>query len=714
MRTSAFWRNWVVSIGVLGGGCSLVASGGCGGASAVIGLNADGGTDAEPVEGGDATPSVDAPGESAIAPSEGDAGDAAPDATTDATTGTGGDASDATTGTGGDASDATTGTGGDASDGGSSPGHDASDGATGTGGDASDGATGTGGDAGASCGANNTACSNGGPSELCKANVCSACTDPTDDSNCATAYAGAFLCLGGVCAPGNCRVNADCATNANGPLCGVTTPNQCGKCTADSQCAGNAAGTVCNTTSGTCVAGTCTASDAGAPAACPVNASEICCGTSCATSVGAHPCCSDDPGSTAYCTAQLGMSATCVGNACTACPAVTNGQYTVASGGSDTTGTGAGGTPGCAFASITRAIEVIGPNPALASTITVAGPLTVGAGETFPITLPTRVTVTTSSGAVTVDVPSGKSGFELSAPNSGITGGASAPLTISGQTQIATYGILVTTGSAASTQISNLTVTSFLRDGILVENAGVLTIGAGVTSTLHGLATARRAGLHVTGAGSAIITVPSGMTPTHFDGNTDHGIFVDSNGSITLTGSVTSPTTGVGTITTSGNYAAGVWVQQIAGGPQNLIDGLESFGATNGNGLHFFAGSNIRVRNSASLGNANNGVLVSTQGNGSDDITKIDLGTAADAGAGLGNNVFQEPLAMAGHNVGSGICLNAKANTGTLSAEGNTFSAANCATAAAALTATAGRCANNTDLGIIGAGNDVDVSLCTH
>jgi hypothetical protein len=238
-----------------------------------------------------------------------------------------------------------------------------------------------------------------------------------------------------------------------------------------------------------------------------------------------------------------------------------------------------------------------------------------------------------------------------------------------------------------------------------------------VVSTLNGTAGARRAGLHVTETGSAVIDVPSGSTPTQFDANTNHGIFVDTDASITLTGVITSITAGTGTVTTNGNFAAGIWVQQRPGTPPaNLITGLISFGNTNGNGLRFFGGSNVRVRDSAALGNADNGLLVSSNLGtiGGDDISKIDLGTAADAGAGYGSNTFQEALGAAGHNAGDGICLDVRANTGTLHAEGNTFGSADCATTATALTVEEGACGNGSDLGIVGAGNDIDVSLCTH
>ncbi|HZU81290.1 MAG TPA: hypothetical protein VE987_00155, partial [Polyangiaceae bacterium] len=347
------------------------------------------------------------------------------------------------------------------------------------------------------------------------------------------------------------------------------------------------------------------------------------------------------------------------------------------------------------------------------------GPSTVGAGETFPILIPANVTVTTADGAVTVAVPAKTSGFTLQAPASGVVGGSGAPLTIDGQSHAATFGIVATTGATAATTIGGVTVQNFLDAGILVERTAVLTIGPGVTSTGNGTTAARSDGLHVTGNANAVIMVAANQTPTHFDGNTDHGILVDTAGFITLTGSSTAAS-----VTTNGNFAAGVWIAQTPGAPpQNVIDGLVSRGATNGNGLRFIAGSSVKLRNTISTGNQGSGVLVSSSA-ASSDISKIDLGDAAgDASAAdYGHNTLQAPLGS-GNNGNAGICLNVRANSGVLAAAGNNFASAACATAAGTVTINKNGCGNGActggtcDLGIAagnGAGNDIDVSLCTH
>jgi len=575
-------------------------------------------------------------------------------------------------------------------------------------------------------GGDNSSCDNGGSKGLCKTNVCSPCTDTTDDTNCTAAYGTASLCLAGTCTPSDCRTNNDCTNNANGGFCGISTPNFCGKCTSDQQCAGNTTNKICNTTSGQCDPGLCSADagiNPGSPAACPVNPADICCGVTCQAGAGPFACCPGLLGDT-YCTGKLdGGSATCTNNACTLCAGVTNYHFTVdPNNGSDQTGTGASQT-GCAFKTITRALQVMGNSPpAVANpTITVLGASTVGPGESYPILVPANVTITTSTGAVTVNVPAGKAGFSLLAASSTITGGTGAALTIEGTPQgtaisaanSGTFGIVTGTGSASTTLVSNLTVKDFLNDGILVNDTGILSIGAGVTSTLNGsAATGRRAGLHVTGTGQAIINVPSG-TPTHFDANSNHGILVDASGSITLTGSVTTigpPATG--TVTTNGNFAAGLWIQQRAGAPQNVINGLVSFASTNGNGMRFVTPSNVKLRNSVATGNFANGVLVSGVGAPPDDISKIDLGLASNP-PDYGNNTLQA-VQGSGNNGATGLCLQVRANAGTLNAAGNTFGTNNCANTAAALTISKGSCPAGFDLGLFGANNNIDTTKCTH
>jgi hypothetical protein len=398
-----------------------------------------------------------------------------------------------------------------------------------------------------------------------------------------------------------------------------------------------------------------------------------------------------------------------------------------------------GASPSCALKTITRALQLIGTTGLATQVVVVGGTgVTVGAGETFPIAIPANVTLTSSTGPVTVQVPNGKSGFEIAKSPAGLTSGANAPITItttvtpnSGTTLPTggTYGILVAAGSTAASTITNVTVSGMLGDGIHV-NGGVVTIGQGVVSTNNGIQPTTRAGyqspgLHVTGTGEAIINVPSGDTPTQFNANTAHGILVDQTGYIDLTGAVTNGAMGTGTIQTNGNLPAGVWIQQTPGAniPRNIITGLVSYQNTGGNGMRIVAGSSVTVRSSAFLANAADGVIVSTYGTGAtavNDMSKIDLGDAT----GNGDNTFQAPLG-AGNNGNAGLCIAVAANAGVLSAVGNQFSAANCATTAATLTLNASGCGNSAarcaggvcDLGYASAadstGNSFNVAMCT-
>src|SRR5437660_360294 len=147
MRKNA-WRNWMVVVGGAGVACGVGA--GCGGDDSVQINTPDG--------GGDVT-------------SGSDAGD-----------------NDGTTGNdGGSQIDSGNDTGTKADTG--------NDTGTSNDGSANDGNAGDGGDAAVACSPANSACSGGGVTAgLCKSSVCTACTDPTDDSLCSAAYAdgGAF------------------------------------------------------------------------------------------------------------------------------------------------------------------------------------------------------------------------------------------------------------------------------------------------------------------------------------------------------------------------------------------------------------------------------------------------------------------------------------------------------------------------------------------
>jgi filamentous hemagglutinin len=451
---------------------------------------------------------------------------------------------------------------------------------------------------------------------------------------------------------------------------------------------------------------------------------------------GATPCC---PGSAtsgtsgnSVCQTALGSNATCdvTTFTCTTCEAVAlmNPVYTVdpVSGNDGATGSAlaAGGTASeaCALKTIGRALQLIAVvGTAQPTKIVVVGSAAgvTDTSETFPLTIPSNTTLTTSTGAVTIVVGSAQNGFVLSGASSTISSGTGAALTISGTPTggMATglNGIQVSGNAvAASTKISDLTVSGMVQAGILVGGGpggaagGSVTIGKGVVLENN------TDGLHVTGTGAANITVEAGSTPSFFDSNSQHGILVDTNGAITLAGVPTAntltTTSPAGTIMTQGNGAAGIWIEQTPGATEvNTINGVVSYANAGGaNGMRIVAGSNVTVLNSWFLKNGGNGVIISAGSGGTaaqnDSIANINLGTAN--GAAFANNVFQQPQ-TGNANGSSGICLaipTGHTAFGTisavapqaLSAAGNQFSLLNCATGTGALQLNPASCDNGT------------------
>jgi hypothetical protein len=400
---------------------------------------------------------------------------------------------------------------------------------------------------------------------------------------------------------------------------------------------------------------------------CPVNPADVCCSNACIPG----DCCDD-----AFCKTKLvAPTAICSGYRCTTCAAVTGTDYFVDPiNGNDATGTGSqtlgdgGPSAGCAFKTLTRALEVIPGLPAPGSRIIVLGPSTVGSSERFPIALRSNLVLTTQGGAVTIDVPSQRIGFYLIGLRSGIQGGAGAPLTIRGQGPTDGTGVRAT-GTDDSTLLENLSIRGF-HTGIEVTRR--LTIGQGVSSSSNsiGLAVA-------TSVAHATINVPAGKTTTSFSANATDGIYVAAGAAIALTG-VPGATVGTGTVVTNGNQM-GLEIVQLstAPPPPSVIDGLVSF-ENGASGLHFSAGTRVKVRNSVSLGNFDQGVLVSTAILAAarlNDLSGIDLGsttTLGDGGIDYGHNTFQA-VSGSSPNVNSGICVSLDPGSGTLSAAGNTF-----------------------------------------
>jgi hypothetical protein len=516
-----------------------------------------------------------------------------------------------------------------------------------------------------------------------------------------TAYGAGYICTaGGSCVQGDCKADSDCTT---GQICGVAKANNCGKCTTDTQCKNDAtygASFICNSATGACVAGTCAQNNK----SCPANGSDFCCGGSC---VEGDCCVAGD-------CASMGNNFACVNHACTLCAQATNNTYYVDPvNGSDTIGTGTSASAACAFKTIARALTVIGasPNPNTKVLVASTGPIGTASGETFPIVVPTNVTIGAATTAVTVQVPAGLSGFSLAHPSSGLNG-----LTIDGQNHTAASGVLVTAGSADTTVITNVTVKNMASDGIRVSGTGVLSIGAGVSSTGNGVAggNATADGLRLNDQAKVTIDVPGGSTPSHFDSNTAHGIFVTGNGSVTVTG--VPGTGGAGTVTANTNALAGVWIEQVpvANPAANAITGIVAW-ANAGNGIRAVGGSSLTLRQSYLLANAQNGILVSTynvNGNTSNSVAHMDFGATGSAGA----NVLQAALGQ-NPNGGAGICLGVARTAGvTLKAQGNVFSGPrDCSKPSAGTLTRNATCANAVDISVRVTGvtsNTIDVTTC--
>jgi hypothetical protein len=537
-------------------------------------------------------------------------------------------------------------------------------------------------------GMNGTACTLNGTSGLCEGMICSACNDPTDDATCKAAYPPAALCLAGVCTPGDCRTDADCTT---GQICGVSVPNTCGKCTKDAQCKGDTtygANTICNTTTGLCVSNACTTNDA----KCTANAKDFCCTAKCVPG----SCCV-----TADCT---GANETCKNNQCTTCALPTTGTYYVDPlNGNDGTGTGSSATGGaCDFQTITRALEFIGPSPAAGTTIAILNTGTAGAAETFPISVPANVTIT---GAVAgtpanVVVPATVDGFVLAAPLSGLTN-----LKIGGTNGTSGNGVVVSAGSASSTTIANVEIQNTGAQGILVT--GVLTIGSGVNVHNAGTTANAKSGMAIQGSGQVLMTLNTATNDTaaQFSNNTAAGIAITGKGSLTVAGTLDP------VLTLDSNANHGLFIQQTPGTPPpNVVSNVHFTNTVTGSGITIYGGSSLKLRNSITRGNKNDGIVLYQFKNTtttSDDMSQIDLGTATDAGG----NMFQYATGNM-PNGSSGICLAIGAMAGqTLNAAGNKFEAANCANAATTLVHTAGACAAGSDYGIVGATTTNKITL---
>jgi len=412
----------------------------------------------------------------------------------------------------------------------------------------------------------------------------------------------------------------------------------------------------------------------------------VCCSSTCVPG----ECCDD-----AHCKAEYDDTYVCTEHTCGVCDPVTGTTYYVdPAGGDDLAATGSGtsggaSNPACAFRTITAALAAIGTaDPG--TEVVIRGPATVSTGETFPITVPENVLITSAGGTVTVEVPPGEGGFLMLSPSSGLR-----ELVIDG-VAAAAVGVAVGTGSDATTEIVNVTVQNMQNAGIAVLDAGELSIGEGVVSQGHAGTTGGE-GLFVADNGHASISVSAGAAQTAFIDNGDHGIMVLDNGSVELSG--VPGVDGDGTVVTSFNANAGVWIEQsgISITPsESVLDGLVSW-ANKGNGLRLKGGSAVKVRNSYILANALNGIHVD-RGDGGSNVARIDLGTPSTWGA----NTVQASLGS-NPNSYAGICFSLPNSVAgaTLQAAGNIFSGSvDCSEASPAAIDRVNHCIGYSDVGV--------------
>jgi hypothetical protein len=548
-----------------------------------------------------------------------------------------------------------------------------------------------------------------GGAGLCSAGACIACNDPSDDSACSTAYGGSYLCLAGVCAPGDCRADGNCTAPA---LCGLRTPNTCETCTDDSQCLNHNASTpLCNPSTMACVSTMCTLAATSPPAntGCAGTATDVCCAATLTKgqtgTCQAGNCCADtDCGSGATCK-KAGGGGNAVAGICSTCAAATlNTYYVDPTTGNDTTGTGAN-SAGCAFKTITRALKLL-PAPALANTkILVIGPggtnnTNLDGTEVYPVIIPANVTVSiTGGGTVTAKLPANATaGFVLNGANTVFKGTDGGRFIVDGQntTAAGAFGVGVNTGSTSN--LSWLEVTRVSGDGVIVAGGATVTIGFGLwvtaTGTPAGAKIPAYGGLHVTGrvagggaaqASTVTINLPTlgGAQPVDLSNNAQHGLLVDTLGSVNITADA-----GNHSVRLNQNTLANAGIFQTAGAAGlglNTLDGVYINGSsatatvTTTHGINITVGSKVKLRNATVIGNGGDGVHITATSLAvtAPDLSTIDLGTAASKGM----NKLQQSNAAGSVNLGAGICIAAVvAPAAPLQAEGNQFSAADCST----------------------------------
>ena len=533
-------------------------------------------------------------------------------------------------------------------------------------------------------------CATGQVCGVTTAHTCGACGT---DAHCTgdTRYGAGNICYQGQCGVGNCHSKSDDCIDANaGLICGVSSTNVCGTCGSDSQCKSDpfyGTNTICNTAAGAnqgkCVTAACSTNNT----VCAANTANFCCGGTCTPG----NCCTDDDCANNQ---MFGLGFACSNNNCTQCNNVTGNQYFVDPiNGNDLTANGSGrsggsAAPGCAFKTITRAMQVIPTTPPAGTKIILVGTgasTGLAAGDVLPIILPTNITLTTQGGPIDIALPANASannpsGFRLLNNGSAINGNPAAPLSLNGN-GMSGIAIQVAPGTSTFTSsIANVTVTASRGDGIRVT-AGTVSIGAGVVIT-----GSTNSALRVTG-GVVNLSNPAG-TQTLFAGNQQSGIWVSGTGSVNVVGTPGAPVpSNNGTVIASFNGVAGIRLEQAVGGAGlvNSIDGVVAWGNTSRD-LLVYGGSKLKLRNSV-LGAGPMGVQIASLGASAaqNDLSAIDLGTMAEPG----RNYLQVPNGALGRHSSAGICVQIAGGQAdqTVQAAGNFFATSgnpgtqlNCAT----------------------------------
>jgi Cys-rich repeat protein len=562
---------------------------------------------------------------------------------------------------------------------------------------------------------------------------CGGATSTIADAECTSdgRYGGGTICYQGSCQVGNCHATSQDCTGVNtGLICGSAATNVCGACTSDAQCKADpfyGSTFICNTANGPdrgkCVSASCSNNSN----ACAANGGDFCCSGTCS----AGNCCSNTDCAN---NAMFGNGYTCTNHTCTKCDGITSNTYYVDPiNGNDATATGSGkssgaANAGCAFQTVTRAMQVIGTVAGAGTKVVIVGsgtpPTGLAAGDTLPITVQPNVTIATTGGAVTITLPAATSqtnpantsGFVLASAGSGIAGDAAAPLTIDGNGNTSGVAVAVTGGTAS---LSNLTIQNTRANAISVTG-GTLNIGAGVAVKNAGSTTAgiARDDLAISG-GVVNINVPSGQATTSFTGASQYGINVTALGSVNVTGVAVTPPNGNGTVVVSGNHgAAGLVIRQTANAASlatNSINGLVAW-TNDTDGARLSGGSKIKIRNSVFGANVVDGIRIVQGTSGTNaqtrDVSGIDLGLVGD----FGHNYLQTPVGSSGRNQTAGLCVNLGGTaTGTLGAAGNmmvygTGSGMQVDCSATAQTVIQGNCTSGNSLGIQG-GTSVTVLL---